>query len=262
MTKLPYSESSVFLVPLRNGGYARGVVARSNVEGRILLGYFFGPRLASTNEVALEDLEPSSTIHRVRCGDLGLVKGEWQIVGTVSNWDRSKWPMPEFIRRDDLSKKAWLVRYSDNNPNRIETEFPVEFDSDMPRDSVSGYGAVEITLTRLLSERRNESERGNDQPDTAVSPLCISSKHADYPIHHYLYFPDKLIGERVANVLRLQGYIVDDRLGADDVNWVLLVKSNAVPTSVTIGEQRRLLEQTAKENNGQYDGWEADVEGV
>ena len=45
--KLPYSEGSVFLVPLRNGGYARGVVARATGEGKGLFGYFFGPRLAS-----------------------------------------------------------------------------------------------------------------------------------------------------------------------------------------------------------------------
>jgi hypothetical protein len=40
--KLPYSEGSVFLVPLRKGGYARGVVARASPKGKGLLGYFFG----------------------------------------------------------------------------------------------------------------------------------------------------------------------------------------------------------------------------
>jgi len=150
VTNLPYSESSVFIVPLRKGGYARGVVARSNDEGKVLLGYFFGPRLPSTNEAALNDLDPANAILRVRFGDLGLVKGEWPVVGTVPNWDRSKWSMPDFVRRDDLSKKAWLVRYSDDDPNRIETEYPIDFDSNLGRDTLSGYGAVEIVLTKLL----------------------------------------------------------------------------------------------------------------
>jgi hypothetical protein len=126
------------------------VVARSHDEGKVLFGYFFGPRLASTNEVALNDLNPAKAILRVRFGDLGLVNGEWPVVGTVPNWDRSKWAMPDFVRRDDLSKKAWLVRYSDDDPNRIEAEHPTDFDSKLGRDSLSGYGAVETLLTKLL----------------------------------------------------------------------------------------------------------------
>ena len=147
---LPYSEGSVFLVPLRKGGYGRGVVARSGDEGKVLLGYFFGPRITSADEVAFNDLDPTNAILRVRFGDLGLLNGEWPIVGVVSAWDRPKWPMPDFVRRDDLSKKAWLVRYSDDDPNRIEAEYPTEFSSELGRDSLSGYGAVEIVLTKLL----------------------------------------------------------------------------------------------------------------
>ena len=41
--KLPYSEGSVFLVPLTDGGYARGVVARSGPKGKVLFGYILGP---------------------------------------------------------------------------------------------------------------------------------------------------------------------------------------------------------------------------
>jgi hypothetical protein len=147
---LPYSEGFAFFVPLRKGGYARGVVARSSDEGKVLLGYFFGPRLASTNETALNDLDPADAILRVRFGDLGLLNGEWPVVGKVPRWDRSKWPMPDFVRRDDLSRKAWLVRYSDDDPNRIMGEYPTDFDSKLGRDSLSGYGAVEIVLTKLL----------------------------------------------------------------------------------------------------------------
>jgi hypothetical protein len=125
-------------------------VARSSGEGKVLLGYFFGPRLASTIEAALDDLDPANAILHVRFGDLGLINGEWPVVGKVPNWDRSKWLMPDFVRRDDLSKKAWLVRYADDDPNRIVGEYPTDFDSSLERDSLSGYGAVEIVLTKLL----------------------------------------------------------------------------------------------------------------
>jgi hypothetical protein len=250
-----YSEGSVFLVPLRDGGYVRGVVARTSPNGKVLFGYFFGPRLLSTDTIALDDLNPSDSILTLRFGDLGLTKREWHVLGIIPNWDRSKWPMPDFVRRDDISHKAWLVRYSDNDPNCVETEFPIEFDAEMPRDSLSGYGAVEIKLSKLIgSERRNKNERADERSVRA------SAKNAEYQVHYYLYFPDRPLGEKVASDLRTQGYVVEDRLGADEVNWLVLVKSNAVPTSAIIDEHGKFFKQIAEENNGEYDGWEANIE--
>jgi hypothetical protein len=148
---LPYSESSVFLVPLRNGGYARGVVARASPEGKGVLGYFFGPRLSSGGDAEWGDLDPAEAILCVRFGDLGLINGEWPILGKVLNWNRSMWPMPDFVRRDPLGRlRPVLVRYSDDDPMRIEAEYSIEDDSGMLLDSASGYGAVEIKLTKLL----------------------------------------------------------------------------------------------------------------
>lgn len=147
---LPYSEGSVFLVPLRKGGYARGVVARSSREGKVLLGYFFGPVLSSSSDVALDDLVPANAVLRVLFGDLGFLNGEWPVVGNVPNWDRSQWTMPDFVRRDDLSGKAWLVRYADDEPNRVVAEYPTGFDSTLTPDSLLGYGAVEVVLTKLF----------------------------------------------------------------------------------------------------------------
>lgn len=79
-----------------------------------------------------------------------------------------------------------------------------------------------------------------------------------HPIHHYLYFLNEETGKKVADILKKQGFIVDDRLGADDMKWLVLVKSDAAPTSATIEAQGKYMEQIAEENNGEYDGWEAD----
>ena len=149
--KLPYSEGTVFLVPLRNGGYARGVVARATREGKGLFGYFFGPRLASPAVATLDGLDPGKATLRLIFGDLGLMNGEWAVLGTVPDWDRSKWPMPDFVRRDPLGKrKPVLVRRSDTDPMRVEAEYAIEDDSGLATDALSGYGAVEIKLTKLL----------------------------------------------------------------------------------------------------------------
>lgn len=153
MSKHLYSEGSVFLVPLRKGGYARGVIARSDPNGVILFGYFFGPCLPSADAAVLNDLAPHDAILRVMFGALGLRNGKWPILGTVPKWNRSEWPMPDFARRDPLGRmKSRRVRYSDNDPSCREAEYPIEDDSSLATDSLSGYGAVEIKLTKLLGD--------------------------------------------------------------------------------------------------------------
>jgi hypothetical protein len=156
--KLPYSEGSVFRVPLRDGGAARGVVARATSEGKILLGYFFGPRLLLTDAVRTDDLRPSEAILRVRFGDLGLINGEWTVHGRVPGWNRADWPTPDFVRRDPFGKrKPVLVRYSDSSPMQIDMEKPITDDAGLANVSLFGSGAVEIKLTGLL--RRPADER-------------------------------------------------------------------------------------------------------
>ena len=120
--KLSYAEGSVFLIPLRKGGFGRGVVARSAPRGKVLLGYFFGPRLEAKARATLDGLGPEFAVARARFGDLGLINGDWPVIGKVANWDRTSWPMPDFVRREPISGKAWLVRYSDADPRRETSE--------------------------------------------------------------------------------------------------------------------------------------------
>lgn len=148
---LPYEEGSVFLVPVRDGGFARGVVARVGNHGMVVFGYFFGPVLQSANGATTADLCAANALLCLRFGDLGLINGEWPICGKVPNWDRLMWPMPDFVRRDPLGRlKSVLVRYSDDDPMRVELEHPIDDDNGLAPDSLSGYGAVEIKLRKLL----------------------------------------------------------------------------------------------------------------
>ncbi len=151
MKKLSYSEGSVILVPLRKGGFARGVVVRVAPNGKALLGYFFAPHLDSSDAALLDDLDPAKAVLRVRFGALGLLNGEWRVLGKVPNWNRTEWPMPDFVRRDPLGVlKPRLVRHSDVDPLRVEAEYIINDDAGLTTDSMYGYGAVEIELTKLL----------------------------------------------------------------------------------------------------------------
>jgi hypothetical protein len=84
-------------------------------------------------------------------GDLNLLDQKWQIIGSIAPWDRQDWPMPYFVRKDDISKKAWRVRLSETNVHEGIEEIPISYDSLLERDGVYGAGAVELLLTRLLN---------------------------------------------------------------------------------------------------------------
>ena len=150
--KLNYHEGTWFAVPLRSDGFAVGVVARASKEGRVILCYFFGPcrdQLPKLEDVKHANHSEAIIAHRV--GDLGLTSGEWPVIGHSESWDRSKWPVPVFIRRDPLRPLAWRVYRSNDDPNIIirEEATPLEENS-LERDSVLGSGAAETVLTKLL----------------------------------------------------------------------------------------------------------------
>jgi hypothetical protein len=149
--RLPYEDGDCFAVPLRNGGYGVGLVARHDGRGGVV-GYLFGPR---TDEIpTLDDvagLRARDAVRVVRFGDLGLVRGKWPILGRLDGWLAEDWPLPDFGRRgldgtfrviystDHLAGPALEERISDHECNRL------------PRDALSGAGAVERVLTSLLS---------------------------------------------------------------------------------------------------------------
>lgn len=155
MKQLPYREGTWFALPLRDGGYAAGLVARAAPAGRIILAYLFGPRrstLPTLDELAR--LRAADALRHLRTGDLGLINGGWPILGQAQFWDRQAWPMPPFIRRAELLRRAWRAMYSDADPSKLEREESVPYDTPgMESDSLYGYGATELLMTKLLARR-------------------------------------------------------------------------------------------------------------
>ncbi len=149
--KISYSEGSCIAIPLRGGGYAIGVIARMNGKGGVF-GYFFGPKRKSIESIGdISSLKSQEAILVGRFGDLGLLNDEWKVIGKISDWDRSKWPMPGFIRVDEFSNRAWISYYDEEDFTCIrEEEVSPDLKEKYPYDSGMGYGAVEIRLTKLL----------------------------------------------------------------------------------------------------------------
>jgi len=154
MKRIPYHEGSCFAIPLRQGGYAVGVVARMAPKGKLLLAYLYGMKFEDVPSMLdVTGLQPDAAIKRVCIGDLGLINGEWPVLGDMPDWQRNDWPMPIFMRRDDLSKRAWRVYYDDADPSKLEREEPVPYDiTGLESAGLYGYGAVEMLLTKLLTK--------------------------------------------------------------------------------------------------------------
>jgi Immunity protein 26 len=154
MPKGTYSEGDWFAVPLRDGGFAAGVIARAMPckEG-VLLGYFFGPRrLVPPKLEMLCGLSAVDALMVEIFGDLGIINGEWPLLGRTDGWDRNAWPIPEFGRFEELTGRAFKVIYDDDNPNRVLREEQIDPGelTGLQKDGLSGAGAVERRLTRLL----------------------------------------------------------------------------------------------------------------
>jgi hypothetical protein len=145
-------EGDWFAVPLREGGFAIGVVARANPKG-VLLGYFFGPRRPETPELEdVANLKPEDAVLVRKFGYLGLIRGEWPILGQLDGWDRTEWPMPVSFRYEELTGRHFHVFYDADDPNKLlrETEIEPTAAEQEPKDGLLGAGAAEIVLTKRL----------------------------------------------------------------------------------------------------------------
>jgi hypothetical protein len=148
-----YGEGDCFAVPLPDGGYALALVARAAPKGRVLFGYFFGPRFPTIpDETQLKGLAAKQAILKARFGDLGIFRGDWPKLGAIPAWRPDLWPMPSFHRRVPLGGDIYRVTYRDENPNSRPLEKLISEGEarGLPEDSLFGSQAIERVLASLL----------------------------------------------------------------------------------------------------------------
>ena len=152
--RLPYREGSVFLVPLRPGGFGRGVVARCGPRGKVLLGYFFGPTVEE-ELVSLQGLRPENAILRIRFGDYASFRGQWKVIGEIAPWCRADWPIPEFLWSDARGVAPdEVVVYTDADFDKggiARQERRETIPPGLQGDGLYGSGIVKFRLSELLA---------------------------------------------------------------------------------------------------------------
>ena len=155
-SKSTVPEGTWFAVPLRDGGFCRGLMARTNGKG-FSFGYFFGPKKATIDELPdVSGLQPNDAVLIGRFGDLGLLNGEWKVIHNDTHWDRTAWPMPAFVRLDKNACTAMQTKFNDNFEIIFNEPCDPSLANVLPEDSSMGYGYVEISLTELLRSVSND----------------------------------------------------------------------------------------------------------
>lgn len=160
-TRVKYSEGQWFAVPLRDTGYAVGIIARGNYKTRGGLGYFFGPKYLQIPTGAVTySKNKSNSIFICRFGDLGIIQGKWPLISKGKPFTRDDWPVPLFFRTTpSFEDKAVIVEYDQDfsgfgKPTREFVSDITDEILEFPEDGLCGYGFVEIRLTRLFKSRK------------------------------------------------------------------------------------------------------------
>ena len=78
-------------------------------------------------------------------------------------------------------------------------------------------------------------------------------------VSHFVYIPKRVNAETLAARLRGDGLDVEMRMGADNINWLVLVHQIATDDDDAIEEMEEKLTKLAVASGGEYDGCEADV---
>ncbi|MCM8625540.1 Imm26 family immunity protein [Accumulibacter sp.] len=145
-------EGSIIALPLRDRGYGVGVVARNSGDGALLV-YYYGVRLDSIDSPLDHSvLKPENAIRVGQVGDLGVLNGAWKVIGAISPWSRSAWPLPPFARY--VQGVAFYKSYYDEDTLRKIREVRIEKSEadELWEDGMDGYVAAEIVLTKRLRE--------------------------------------------------------------------------------------------------------------
>ena len=88
----------------------------------------------------------------------------------------------------------------------------------------------------------------------AVAIEQLSAAGADLTVPrtvlHYIYMPVRDAAALVARELRQRGFQTEERLGADNVNWLVFATHQIVVSEATISSTRRDVEALIEKNLG------------
>lgn len=154
--KVRLEEGSWFEVPLSDGQFIAGMLARISPQGQqIGLGYFFDEIFSSKPPLeVLCDRRAVDAREAVRFSTLSLIKGHWAVLGRCASWNRSEWPMPSFVRQPSPTVAAFEVQFDDDDPLKVIASHRIsgEVDKQLRTESIYGFEGIRIHMERLIKQ--------------------------------------------------------------------------------------------------------------
>jgi hypothetical protein len=114
------SEGNIISIPIDDGRYAVGVLARvETARPRKPYGifvYFFGPFNDPDRAVVKPIyLNPKHYVIRLNTSALDIYSGVWKWLGVIDQWDRNEWPFPDFCQHTKGERTFYRIRYDEND---------------------------------------------------------------------------------------------------------------------------------------------------
>ena len=161
-------EGQGLCIPLNDGTFALGIIAREN-PNKAILGYFLPRRFAQKPTSVTADFRLDLYwIHIFGIPRTG--KKDWETIPLAGVWDRDRWPVPPFSAYSEEDDMASLFYYNDTDlltPVRTERCSP-EVAKRYFQHSVANAAFIEDWLNMYLPPL--------DDPSGEI-PLCILKRH-------------------------------------------------------------------------------------
>lgn len=157
-------EGCLFTIFVNDGGHCFvGLLVRKPPRGAVpvAIAYFYGPFSTTPLVSSLSEyVEQHKPVLILRVGIRLLKNGGWKIVGQLKEWNRDRWPLPSFMKKDLVSGTTYLVQVNDDAPaeDRAVTAVSGPHDPDSPIDILTGPEAAEALLSKLAKDKGGVAE--------------------------------------------------------------------------------------------------------
>jgi len=151
-----YTVGDVFKLPVGENIFGIGRILI--VQSPVLFVGFFKRVVKNGEPTSIDNLRGQEYLIRIKCGDPGFKKKEWEIVGNLPL--EEKIVVPPFWDRDPLTNELYLRRYSGSETDplsivgfkdRPTTEEEIKKEGAQP-DGTFGWKAAEIRLKYELEK--------------------------------------------------------------------------------------------------------------
>ena len=104
--------------------------------------------------------------------------------------------------------------------------------------------------------------RKPDLDESVIAQLRSAGSDLSKPhkIEFFFYFPSMAAAEQAASRVRDDGFQVEVSQAAQESNWLCLATKTMVPELSALQKIRSEFESLAASLDGEYDGWETEVE--